>query len=338
MPAAVVVAAAAADAVATDVAVAVAAVLVAGPGWRPAARRLAVAAVVVADVGFFAVNAAYGWASTSALRTGRAAATVALGVGGDRFAVVDPVLVSPAYIRSGPDLVRVPDLNILSRVPSIQGYGSIVEGRYDAVTGTHAQGFMSTAVVTGALADRLDLALVLVQPQQADPGLLAALRPPQWAPDGVLGGLRAFRNTHRLVPAWVEPDRPGVPAGTVQVLPVPAGVRFRGGASFRVHAPVASVLVRSEASAPGWRARISGPTGRQVSDRPVGTAALLQSVPVPAGDWTVRLYYRPPRVLLGLALGGAGLVGCAALAWVGRRPGRGFSRRGVSRARRPRWR
>ena len=89
-----------------------------------------------------------------------------------------------------------------------------------------------------------------------------------------------------------------------------------------VRSPRPALLVRSEAYAVGWTARLTplgGGTTRLVRVQPMG---IIQAVPVPAGSYTVTWRYAPPTVHAGLlasAAGAAGLVALAALALVTRR-------------------
>lgn len=73
-------------------------------------------------------------------------------------------------------------------------------------------------------------------------------------------------------------------------------------------------LVLSEVWYPGWRAAVNG------EPAPVLRANYaLRAVPVPAGDWQVRLWYAPSSWRWGLGLFGAGLLLLAGLLLWGRR-------------------
>jgi hypothetical protein len=80
---------------------------------------------------------------------------------GSRYAIYDPDLHDyPAYLRSG-----APDLNILSHLLAVQGYGSLVQGTYQAATGAHDQAALFPSVLRRDTLDRLDLALLVVRPE-----------------------------------------------------------------------------------------------------------------------------------------------------------------------------
>jgi len=85
-------------------------------------------------------TAAPGHGSVAAARSGgRAGAQAsavrpvgALGYPG-RFAIYDPDELGPGELP----VLGAPDLNVISGTPSIQGYTSLVDGRYASVTGSH---------------------------------------------------------------------------------------------------------------------------------------------------------------------------------------------------------
>jgi len=75
----------------------------------------------------------------------------ALGYPG-RFAIFDPDLLDPGQLSS----LDPPDVNAISSqaMPSVQGYSSIVDGRYAAATGSHgASGDGQDTLAPGAIAD-----------------------------------------------------------------------------------------------------------------------------------------------------------------------------------------
>jgi hypothetical protein len=306
----------------------VAAILVRGHRWGPGARSRAVVALTAVDLAFFFANAAYGWEATSVLATRQAADTQLVSAlpPGSRYAVYDPLLGYPGYVRSGPDVLRVPDLNVLAGVPSVQGYGSVVQGAYDAGTGSHAQGALDPRVLADRRADQLQLGLVLVG-SSAPGDVTGLLVPPRWVPVGPVAGMAAFRNTDALSRAVLE-----VPGGTVGTAaqsvspPVPESAPARdGSARFRVDTPAPVVLVRSESWAPGWKATLTPVSasgapapGRSVTSA-VGRSGFLQAATVPAGRWDVQFSYRPGRTYLGLLLSVLGALGGIALVAVGLR-------------------
>lgn len=303
-------------------------VVLRGDGWSRGRRARVVVALTVVDVGFFFANAAYGWAPTSSLGTGAGTdpALAAALPPGSRYAVYDPLLIYAGYVRSGPGVLRVPDLNVLSGVPSIQGYGSVVQGPYDAATAAHTQGSFDPGILSDRRADQLELGLVLVGPS-ATADVTSRLVPPRWVPVGQVDGLPAWRNTDALSPAVLEIVGGRSGAGAEAVVPPlrvgPSGPG--GGATFYVDSRTPVVLVRSESWAPGWKAVLhpvasrggAASTAGPVRSLPVDRSGFLQSVEIPPGNWMVRFSYRPGRTYLALALSGAGLAAGLGLVGVG---------------------
>ncbi len=152
-------------------------------------RRLGplVVAVVVADLVFFNAMAQsdpqVGTAVTASGASRVLVSTLAAaprGPGGAtaRFALYDP----DRYYSNVVNDMGQPDLNVLRRLSSVQGYGALTDARYETATATHLQGNVSlSALADGSLA-RLDLGLLVVPPQYfmtlvvAPPGVSAPLR------------------------------------------------------------------------------------------------------------------------------------------------------------------
>jgi hypothetical protein len=105
---------------------------------------------------------------TAAVRTAAAESAAlrpvsALGYPG-RFAIYDPDLLDPAELPA----LGQPDLNGVSTntMPSIQGYTSIVDGRYAAATGTHqatgaGDGALAPRAIADGTLDQLDTSVLL---------------------------------------------------------------------------------------------------------------------------------------------------------------------------------
>lgn len=161
---------------------------------------------------------------------------------GGRFAVYDPTLRYPAQLSA----LDAPDVNVVSGTSSVEGYGSIVDGRYARTTGTHGvsgtgQDVFSPQAAADGVLDALDTVAVLV------PGdyLVSAVqrgRTPAGRHDGRTAGpdrpaawelgtpLAVASVTVRLQPGVSDPDdaRSGTDegrSGGPAVPPVPAGVR-----------------------------------------------------------------------------------------------------------------
>ncbi|HET6810016.1 MAG TPA: hypothetical protein VFH50_03305 [Acidimicrobiales bacterium] len=310
------------------VAGAVAVVLLAGHRWDGARRARVVAVITLVDVGFFFANAAYGWEPTSAVGSHQAADAQLVSAlpPGSRYAVYDPDLGYPGYVWTDDEMLRVPDLNVLGGVPSVQGYGSVVQGAYDAGTGSHVQGALDPGVLGDQRADQLQLGLVLVGPS-APADVTRLLVPPRWKPVGPVAGLAAFRNTDALAPAVFEV--PGGNLGTAaQSVSPPVrvwGPRRDGSAVYRVDTPAPVVLVRSEAWAPGWKATLTpvGTSGRRgpgsTFTAVVGRSGFLQAATIPPGHWDVRFRYRPGRTYLGILVSLLGALAGMALVVAGLR-------------------
>ena len=88
----------------------------------------------------------------------------ALGYPG-RFAIYDPDLLDSSQLPQ----LGTPDLNAISATPSVQGYSSIVDGRYATVTGSHqatgaGQNVLSPSAVGNGTLDQLDTSALFTLP------------------------------------------------------------------------------------------------------------------------------------------------------------------------------
>ena len=82
-----------------------------------------------------------------------------------RFAIYDPDQLN------GPDLslLGAPDLNVVTRTPSVQGYSSLVSGFYASATGSHratgdGQDVLDPRAVRAGVLDQLDTSVLLTVP------------------------------------------------------------------------------------------------------------------------------------------------------------------------------
>jgi hypothetical protein len=133
------------------------AVVVAWRMSRPRLARRLLGVVVVADLGLFNLACSTGmWAGGQPEPT-RAEGVAALGAVG-RFAIVG--VPSIAQLSS----ISEPDINALTGLDSVQGYGSILSGTYDQVTGTHFMSTMDPCALARGVFVPLRLATVLVLP------------------------------------------------------------------------------------------------------------------------------------------------------------------------------
>ncbi|HLI14502.1 MAG TPA: hypothetical protein VKV23_00410 [Acidimicrobiales bacterium] len=134
-------------------------------GHRAGVRRrraLLVALALVDLVTFWANESSF--APTPARALGRANAlerSLARLVGPEgRFVVDDPARAGGLAL----DELGAPDLNVLYRLHSAQGYGSLAWGPYARATGTHGQDVVSPAALAGRVADELDVRALLALP------------------------------------------------------------------------------------------------------------------------------------------------------------------------------
>ena len=301
--------------VALIVAVAIGAFAVAYRALQPRHRAVLLVLLVVADLGLALVNQEVGPVDSSFLASS-ASDTAPLAArlrNGGRFAVYDPggrVPITPGSLA----LALRPDVPILRNLPSVQGYGSIVDATYSAETGTHTIRVVNLDTLSGTDADDLGLRVLLVPPsyveapttpaanpnRSVDPRLLAALAPPHWRRSGRIGDFLVYTNTRARERAWLRriPGAGGGPvSGTVSV----EHVGPQDEETDRVRSSGPAQLVRSVAYADGWTAELHRADGsvRSVSARRLG---LVQSVAVPGGDTTVTWTYDAPGFNAGFAL------------------------------------
>jgi hypothetical protein len=145
--------------------------LIVGRRLGPRLRADLCAGFVVADLVVFTILGVVAAPLPSHHGTDRAASRspaprpiAALGYSG-RFAIYDPDLIDPGELS----VLGPPDLNVISAVPSVQGYSSIVDGTYAAGTGAHqatgeGQDVLSPAAVGNGTLDQLDTSVLLTLP------------------------------------------------------------------------------------------------------------------------------------------------------------------------------
>jgi len=252
----------------------------------------------------------------------------ALGYPG-RFAIYDPDLLDTSALS----VLQPPDLNSITGTPSVQGYTSIVDGRYAAATGSHqaigdGQDTLSAAAISDGTLDSLDTTVVLTLPQYADGILKGALRTPHWVLAGFDGPFEVFRNARAKPPLTLE-ALPGRSAAGAAVSSV-TGPATTDPTQATVQSTAGVRVVRAVSAIPGWSASWRPLTGRAAGrpvTLPVQADGVMQAVDVPAGTGVLTWTYTPPRLAAGLALslGSAGvivLLGLASLARRLRRPAR----------------
>ena len=135
-------------------------------GWdRIPRRHLLRAVVVVVAVDLVIYQANQFWltpAPRSALTdsTGMATAIAAQTGPSGRFAIYDPDRSDPVALND----LGEPDLNVLRRLGSVQGYGSLVRGDYDRATGSHHQSDLTVTALAGSTFDDLNLTTLVTRP------------------------------------------------------------------------------------------------------------------------------------------------------------------------------
>lgn len=132
---------------------------------RSATRRWWVRALtifVLFDLAGFLANQ-YWWSPAPAAVVADSAPlgqALARAASGARFAIYDPGLFDYTDLAA----LGEPDLNILHQLPSVQGYGSLVSGRYDQATASHDKSTLSPAALAGTTFDQLDLRALATLP------------------------------------------------------------------------------------------------------------------------------------------------------------------------------
>ncbi len=176
------------------VALAIAALVVGAARWR----RLwgALVAVCALDVLVFLVFCAVGFvAGNTPVMPSRANAVAHLGATG-RFALVDGTGRNGDIFES----LGLPNMNVFTALPSVQGYGSLIDAYYGSVTQTHPLFNIDVCRLASGTFTQLRLAsLAVAAPQlsvpvrtDAAPRLLCAAKPPS---------ARATRSFGRIVDA-----------------------------------------------------------------------------------------------------------------------------------------
>ena len=166
--------------------------VIVGRRLRPVARSRWLAGFVVADLAIFtlvgvvavlpglgsrASGTAAGAPAAASQTAGRAAAArtpaprtppavpiAALGYPG-RFAIYDPDQLDGRDLS----LLGAPDLNVITRTPSVQGYSSLVAGFYASATGSHqatgdGQDVLDPRAVRTGVLDQLDTSVLVTVP------------------------------------------------------------------------------------------------------------------------------------------------------------------------------
>jgi len=154
---------------AAQVAIALGALLVVWvwPRWSPRAARRLLTVVMALDLGLFALTCSTGMFSGGRPEPTRAVSAAVVGTSG-RFAIIGAPSIN-ALSR-----ISLADINGLTGLDSVQGYGSLVSGSYENATGTHQVASMDPCALARGVFVQLRLSTLLVEPyeliQQLAPG------------------------------------------------------------------------------------------------------------------------------------------------------------------------
>ncbi|MGH8995460.1 MAG: hypothetical protein ACRDYB_05430 [Acidimicrobiales bacterium] len=198
------------------------------------ARRLLVA-VVAADLGLFALTCSTGMFAGGQPEPTRAEAAPIVGNVG-RFAII----AVPSITQLS--AISEPDINGLTGLDSVQGYGSIVSGEYDRVTGAHFIASMDPCALARGAFVQLRLRTLFVLPHALSRPLQPGAEPK--APASCAGGaaispnvsmslylgqtldLVSVRLTGALVCAGMVCPSPFLRTGPVGVISASGSVRY----------------------------------------------------------------------------------------------------------------
>jgi hypothetical protein len=228
-------------------------------------RRRGLTALVTADIVLFTAVASTGFVSGNVVVTPQPALAAAVLGGPGRFAIYDTTAAEVGHLTA----LGQPDLNVFTRMPSVQGYGSIVSSAYDNPTGSHDLDTLSPCALAQGAFVPLRLSNLLVRDRFLAPPVPSAAWPP--TPSTTCPGS--------------PPPRPGP---RTLYLGVPTGV--------------ARIDV---APGPGRAARRPPRVGLLVAPGTVSYPA-TRAVPRPGGGWSVTLV-RPTGALGVVLPSGPGL-------------------------------
>ena len=135
---------------------------------RPRLRRTLwtglVTAFVVVDLGIMGLTSQLSVAPSNDLVAGTTPVQQLMAahlVPGGRMVNYDP----QTYDSYPASLQGIPDLNIVPGLPSVSGYGSIVNSTYESVTHTHEQGDLDIGQLESGTLERLDLREIVTVPE-----------------------------------------------------------------------------------------------------------------------------------------------------------------------------
>ena len=127
-----------------------------------------------------------------------------------------------------------------------------------------------------------------------------ALSAASWRLTSTQDGFSVFKATSLLPPAWLESPANG---RVTKIRNASWGDTW-----VSVTLKESSVLERSEAYLPGWRATALNVKTGKVVDLRVHRAGLIESIRVPKGNWTIHFHYHAPYIEVSTAVSAASLV------------------------------
>ena len=123
--------------------------------------RRALAVVMAVDLVFFTAMTLHGPITHSTAHAqGSDAAQLTALTGNGRFIIYDPDLFFQGELYA----LGQTDLNVLTRVPSAQGYAALVDGNYYNATGAHLQQDLNPYTLAGSTWDKLNVTVLLSIP------------------------------------------------------------------------------------------------------------------------------------------------------------------------------
>ncbi|HUZ20758.1 MAG TPA: hypothetical protein VMU75_09345 [Acidimicrobiales bacterium] len=130
------------------------------------AARVALAVLILADVGIYVANASYATAPSSILGQANPWSTAVARYTGPtgRFAIYNPLFQQPSPDQFALLELGVSDMNVLQGNASVQGYGSIVDNIYQDATDTHRYEDLDTARLDDTTFDTLDMRTLITLP------------------------------------------------------------------------------------------------------------------------------------------------------------------------------
>jgi hypothetical protein len=114
---------------------------------------------VLADLAIFSAGSSllFSQAIPTPNNPGQLLQVTAKNLSGGRYAVFDPDLFYPGAVVTAGE----PDVGIVVGLPSVQGYGAILDGRYSKLTETHSRAFFAPNALLRGEFRQLDLGVIL---------------------------------------------------------------------------------------------------------------------------------------------------------------------------------